>query len=443
MAVRIASRGAAIGAGIAFCVFPTTILATQSYWYGLGAAACTAAALWALLASGSGKNRWIWAFGAAFGAALLTRTMVLGFVPGFVAAAGIVTYPSRAGLRRAALALLFGAGLAAPVYLVNSDAIFGYLFSYGYGGRAGKFGHGGVLERLGFRLNRIFDGISAEPGRMLFVVAALGSLWWMYRNRARLLPLSDRKRAALALAAFVVLGVAALVSTTNNGVWFELPVVAVLTPLIAMGISWTPKIVRFGALAMVIGTAALELPVAWWWTDPSYRGVAPFAVSYLRSAHYEDGFAIYDPRFLPSRREDLAGAAEDWREVNDQVRSALTELTPEGEKPPSMWLSGNFQLFNTNTLALSGEVAADPVNLFVPDTAVPEDQRAEYLTPTSDGRERVFVFALHDHPLFTPDEQVADFYRQARETGWAPVRTFDLPQGGRVEFLRLPASSQG
>ena len=446
IALRVAPRGVAVGAGIAYCVFPTTILATQSYWYGLGAAAFTVLALWALVASDEGHNRWIWVFGACVAATLLTRTMTLGFIPGFVAAAFFVTYRSRRGLLRAGGALGLAALLAAPIYLVNRNAIFGYLFSYGYGGRAAKFGHGGPAERLRFRLGRIFDGMGVEPAHTVMVLGLIGLAYWVYRRRSHTAssgedppPREPRYpyQVAAALAAFVVLGVLALVSTTNNGVWFELPVIAVFTALLAAPIGVAPRLLKVASLAVILGCGAVTLPVAWWLAPAGHRGTAPIAVNYLTAAHYEAGFEQYDPRFGTDRRDELPEAAADWRSINDQVRHRLHELGTDPTDRPSIWMSGNFQLFNTNSVALSGEVAGEPVTMFVPDTVTEPEERADYLSPTFDGKRRVLVFALHRQHLFTPDEKVREFYRQARTAGWEPTSRFLLPGGGRVEVLEL------
>ena len=46
------------------------------------------------------------------------------------------------------------------------------------------------------------------------------------------------------------------------------------------------------------------------------------------------------------------------------------------------------------------------------------------------------MLELHDKILFTPDEKVRDFARQARAAGWKVVGTVPLPTGGVVEILR-------
>ena len=433
----VARPSTAIGAGLAYCAFPTVIWATQSYWYGLGAAAFTALALWALMTSDGCMNRRIWWFGLAVGATLLTRTMMLGFLPAFGLAALVCAGWNRRAITRATAAMCLAIAFAAPIYLVNRDAIFDYLFSYGYGERAGLFGSGGPWERFTFRLGRVADGMGIEPVQTACALVVLGGVIALVRNRHRAF---NGRRDLAAIATFGAVALAALVSTTNNGVWFELPVIVAATAVIAVGIDRLHWSARTAAAATFAGMAVMQLPVSWWWLPTTTKGVAPIAVNYLKATHYEGGFVQYDPRFATTSRNLHPVAAKDWARASDDVRALLTRLRDPDDPPLSLWLSGNFQLFNTNTLALSGEIAGEPTSLFVPDTVVSEKDRERLLTPTFGVRERVLVFALHNQHLFTPDAEVKSFYRQARAAGWKPIDTVLLPLHGRVEILVHPGS---
>ena len=94
-------------------------------------------------------------------------------------------------------------------------------------------------------------------------------------------------------------------------------------------------------------------------------------------------------------------------------------------------------MFNMTSVSLAGAVAGAPVTMFVTDKVTEPEERADYVSPTFDGTRRVLVFALHRQHLFTPDEKVREFYRQARTAGWEPTSRFLLPGGGRVEVLEL------
>ena len=293
------------------------------------------------------------------------------------------------------------------------ETVFGYLISYGYGPRAGLFGQGGPLQRLEFR----YDRISGDVGRGLTTtavlvalvgIAAIGWRWWRDHTPP------ENGRPILAVFATVALGMAALISTSNNGVWFELPLIVLLVPLVGSMAAKAALPFRLVLLGQIATQAVVVLAVLWWVVPPRW-GI---------TAHYEDGFAQYDERFASDRRDELTEAAEDWRRVNGLVAEELRELDGEEGLGAVFTTTGNMQLLNTNTIALASELGGWGPRQEVPDTTAETDRLDEYLTPTatgSDGRivERMLVVALHDQHLFTPDAEVGDFYRRALSEGLA------------------------
>lgn len=440
---RLAGAYAAIAAGLLFAVLPTTQLATQSYWYGLSAATCMAVAMWALVTSDRGDNWRIWLFGVAVGLMFLSRTMTLGYAPA-VAVAGLVV----AGWDRRRLLRMAGAGLVAiaiagPWYFHNRGPIFEYLFSYGYGERAGRFGSGNVVDRAGLRIDRLEEAFSisrwwygATTARVLIISMLLSVAWiiwrrWSSRCFGKAPRLTDDLRSTLAVAAAFVVGMAALVSTSNQGVWFEYPLVVLAVPVVVAVIASGPRWVATGT-AVVIAAISVQLLAQLWWLVP-FEAPAP-------TSHYEYGFAQYDERFGPDRRDEHAVAADEWWEAVVAVRDAMREQAP-GRGQAVFTVSGNMQLFNANSLSLSGEMISWPVYMTIPDTAAGAEERAASLTPTAFFEawvERILVVARHDQILFTPDTEVEAFAEEADDAGWRVVERVDLPDGGVVEILRLP-----
>lgn len=222
---RLAGPAVAVGTGVSYVVLPAVLLATQSYWFGLVTAASMLGAVWALIESDRGMNARIWWFGVGVAAMLLSRTMALGFLPAMALAGVVVVGRNQRGLRRLAGAFALAGAIAGPWYFVGRESIFGYLFSYGYGPRAGLFGSGDPWERFGFRLGRSIEAVGRPALVTAAVVACVGGLM-LWRSRRH----TDRTgavRGLVALLAVVAVSLMALVSTSNNGVWFELPVVAV------------------------------------------------------------------------------------------------------------------------------------------------------------------------------------------------------------------------
>ena len=133
IARRVVTPRRAVVAGLVPLALPVTVLASQSYWFGLAAATFAAAAVWSLLESSAGRNRWIWAYGAAVGCMVLSRTMALAFVPGMLVGTGWVVRSDPGARRRALAAFGLAAVIAGPWYLAQREVIFSYLTSYGYG----------------------------------------------------------------------------------------------------------------------------------------------------------------------------------------------------------------------------------------------------------------------------------------------------------------------
>lgn len=446
----------AIAAGVSFALTPTVVAATQSYWLGLGAATVFVCCLWALLSSDQGRNRWIWLYGILLGATTLSRTMMLGMLPGAVLAGLIVCWSTRKGLTRYMGSVVLGAAVAAPWWYSQWTWTIHYLTSYGYGKRAGLFGQGTVFDRIGFRATRIVDGVGLHYSRplqiMMFAAIGLALLAlagrlprWLTVRSARY----PKGRETMAIAVAAGAGFASLVSTTNNGVWFELPVLAALVPLVWALIGRGPVLGKVLAVCPFAFYAVFTLPNAWWINMPISHPF-PSAPTDVVPAHFEYGFSEYDMRFAPTRRSEQAEAAKEWWAARTHLERELRAITDE--KPNVIFaMSGNFELLNSNTVALAAELNTWTPKIWVPDTTVDRrhiDIQLRSIATDMDGNvveptlgatyERVLVLLEHDYHLFTPDAEITAFARRARETGWVTVTKFDLPSRGTVSILRFP-----
>ncbi len=440
IARRLAGPRTAVAAGLVWATLPTVALATQSYWLGLGAATFAALAVWALLESDRLTNRWTYAYGACIALMAMSRTMAVAFAPALGLAGVVVAGRDKKAWWGLVKAGLVAVAMAGPWWLVNWDSLTEYLFSYGYGKRAALFGQGTVVDRIWFRLTRIGESTNlstasdwSNPVQAVVAVTVASSAWSVGRDYRKDRTLPAGLRGGLAVGAAVVAGIAALASTTNNGVWFELPVVVLLVPLTLAAASR-----GWWGLRVVLGAAFLAFGV--WTLGRSLWLIGPGTSQPPRSAHYEDGFAQYDTRFSSDRRDQLAAATADWRATNRRVFRTLAELVPTGDPVPAT-VSGNMVLLNANSLALQAELDVVDFRPEIPDTVKPRRERAKFLTPTTTDVggtevERLLVLELHDKILFTPDEKVRDFARQARAAGWKVVGTVPLPTGGVVEILR-------
>lgn len=452
---RFAGSIVAIAAGVSFALTPTVIHATQSYWLGLGAATSFVCALWALLASDRGSNRWIWVYGAGLGAMMLSRTMMLGMLPAALLAGLIVCRSTKRSIARFVGAATLGAVLAGPWWYSQWTWTIRYLTSYGYGKRAGLFGQGDLWERVSFRFTRVVDvlgfGWSAEVQLLAILGIALGLLgllgclprWVPVRT-----PVRSVNSEVLALTTAVVAAFAALVSTTNNGVWFELPMIAAGFPLVWGIVGRGPIVGKVLAVSPFALFAVFVLPSAWFGTPISHP--FPGAPTSIFPTHFEYGFSEYDNRFAPENRSEQATASAEWWAASQGVERALREIA---HKKPNVifYMSGNFEMMNTNSVLLAAELDSWSPTVWVPDTTVDAqhiDMQLSSLAADLDGNtieprrgstfERVVVLLEHGYHLFTPDAQVAKFAARARELGWIEVEKFDLPRGGTASILRMP-----
>jgi len=440
IARRLAGSRTAVAAGLVWATLPTVALATQSYWLGLGAATFAALAIWALLESDRLTNRWTYAYGACIALMVMSRTMAVAFAPALGLAGAVVAGRDRKSWWGLVKAGLVAVAMAGPWWLVNWDSLSEYLFSYGFGKRAALFGQGTVLERVWFRLTRIGEATNlstasdwSNPMQAVLTFTVASSAWVALKDYRRNRTLPAGLRGGLAVGLAVVVGIAALASTTNNGVWFELPVVVLLVPLTLAAASR-----GWWGLRAVLGAALVAFAI--WTMGRSLWLIEPGPVQPPRSAHYEDGFAQYDVRFASDRRDQLAAATADWRATNRRVFRSLAELVPTGDPVPAT-VSGNMVLLNANSLALQAELDVVDFRPEIPDTVRSRKERAKFLTPTTSDVggtkvERLLVLELHDKILFTPDEKVRDFARQAKAAGWQVVDSVPLPTGGVVEILR-------
>ena len=439
IARRLAGPRTAVAAGLVWATLPTVALATQSYWLGLGAATFAALAVWALLESDRLTNRWTYAYGACIALMAMSRTMAVAFAPALGLAGVVVAGRDKRswwGLVKAGLVAL---AMAGPWWAVNWNSLTEYLFSYGYGKRAALFGQGTVLDRVWFRMTRIGEATNlssasdwSNPFQVVVALTVASSTWKVVRDYRKDRTLPAGLRGGLAVALACATGIAALASTTNNGVWFELPVVVLMVPLTLAAASR-----GWWGLRAAMGASLLAFAV--WTMGRSLWLIGPGPTQPPRNAHYEDGFAQYDTRFAADHRDQLAAATADWRRVNRQLLRALEAQVPPGAEIP-VTVSGNMELVNNNSLSLAAELDGRALRPEIPDTALPAAARARLLTPTTGAHgaqvERLLVLGLHDRTLFTPDADVRKFARQARAAGWKVVATVPLPGGGRFEVLR-------
>lgn len=426
MTLRLARPATAVLVGFVFLTVPSSLLATQSYWFGLAVAAFLSLSVLALLRSERGTNGWIWVFGLSSAAMVLSRTMAVAFVPALALGALVAVGRDRRGLLRLIAAGAMGAALAAPWYAATSSEVTGYLLTYGYGSPAGFFGWSSPLGRIAQRPL----GLILDAGVLVPLGVLTAGIVTVLRRPAGLAVLrrSVDHRVLFAVSAT---GLLALMSTPNRGGWFTYPLLTTITPLAADLMEHAARPFRVAVASTAAALSVLFVLHSWW--------ILPYGRPLPFPAHVEWPFAQYDDRFSPSSRDQHARAARDWERLNREVADDLRRLRRESGAVPTV--SGNTLVFNSNSLALAAELQGWDLDPRVPDTTGGPAERRRWLTPRDwndrgERVERVLVIADHEHPLFTPDSAVRAYAREARTAGWAVEARHDLPTGGSVAILR-------
>lgn len=289
----------ALLAGGVVAAVPGVLQWARDFVFALPAASCIALALALQLWAGafdSRKRSVIW--GLAVGLSTLTRTMVLGMLPGILVAALIrlVTqdrvdrsrsdHTSRLFPRmlNAAIGLAIGSLFAATWYVHALGGVLHYLIGFGYGSHSANYGPARALfswawwtDPLGLTVNtELFMPLTLAIIVILVLAFAQlvrslvrrrnrtsldsqGAMEHIQEDRAVSVPTRATRWLATdtaTLTVFLALAYLALASTRNQGSGFELILVP---PTIALTVRYLSAVTRpgrmFGAFALIVAGA--------------------------------------------------------------------------------------------------------------------------------------------------------------------------------------------
>jgi hypothetical protein len=456
VALRLSGPVPALVAGALSATLPVTMASGRLYQFSLAAAAFTLLGLLGLLSSERGERLAPMLLGgAAFGLALLSRTMMLGLLPAVAVAALVLCSRSRRAWTNLALAALTMLLVAAPWYLSSWRSVSAYLFRSGYGDRSELWGETELFPRLGLRaLITMRDGRLVAVAGAVLVAVAIQQLWSWRRSGEQLRRWPPMTRPIAACVLFVVVAYVALLSTPNTGSGFDLPVqlVALGTGVaVASRLITSPRVAR-GAAVAAVALAVAVVPLSWVddGTEPSGIGpILAFAVVGGSIEHQADNLAA-DPRLGST---DRRAAAAEWSAANDAVVDELDALSRRyGDTTATVTGAGH--LFNGNTLGLSAELRGRGLtSIDVPDTTAPADARLrDHLDPVADSAtagesrgsyrtapsRRVLVVIDNRSTTFPDDRDVPRFVALAEAEGWVPGASVPLPDGGDVTVWTHP-----
>jgi len=420
---------------------------SRTYHLVIPAAATYTFAAYALVASDRLRDRrWALVWGGALGLTVLSRTMMVAFVPALLAAAAWMLIVDRAGRRRVAnlgLAMLAFAAVSLVWYAKSWRAVLDYLVSAGYGNESAGYGPGlspASTEYWAHELLGAMNGSLYLPLTALlllaFVLAAVAALRDGFRSEQPGVVAHWARRAAHSNAvvpAFVVVeGYLALTSSRNDGTGFVvplLPCLIVLAVVAAFALPWRwVRVALVGTLSVVaafnvvmkadvVAVASrvriVELPVVGRATVTNGQG---YLHRHLVSAA---GYRLDSPTsWLPEGEKRWLGLYQDVAAFVDRVESENVRVRFAVVEP----------LLNTSAVRLSAYRAGyAETDLGYVDTRG-EDTVAAYRRFLRDQRPDVLFTTTREGPQFTPMTQ-RFVEAAAASLDFRAVARFPIPDG--------------
>ena len=454
--------GHALAAAALVATCPVVVLFSRSFHFSMVATAVLLVALVCLLRSARlSRAGWASGFGVCLGALPLARTMTIAFLPGLVLAALVLALGGTGRrMRRAGLfcwAMLLAGATAATWLAPNGAAVFGYLFSFGYGARAAEYGAkppnltdpATWMDFAYYVLANLY-----LPHFLLLLAAVLGLplllLSVVIRRGVRGLVASFFSSPALPLALTAAEGLAALASSQNKGSAFVAPLVPVMLILAVWVLTGISRARLYqgligGCCAVVCAVAAVpQLDLAFRAATPWVVTLPPFGT--LTTTDGRGTNQLYEAinGFTGGRPTQpvppAAGAA--WIELSRLTAAILHDAA--GERAPVAFAFRPV-LFNINTVMLLDRLGgtAAPGHFLQIEPAVTGDTEAgdQSWLVTGDARAACWLLTLEGQgEEFSPQVDKAAMLAAAGRSGFERQRGWLTPDGRTVALWhRQPA----
>ena len=291
---------------------PGFIAFSRMYIFAIPAAAVTMAALYALVRSRALTSLpWSASFGVALGLLPLARTMTIAFVPVLLAVA-VAQAAAHLGSRRKQLAnlgvaLLMAVAVASFWLVPSAHLVFGYLTEYGYGSHGAEYANGASSPPVA--LLTVFGGEFFLP-HLLLIAAGWCAAVWAVAARWRGGPPPVRSRELLSSpifppSAFVIGASAALMTSSNAGFGFTIPLLAPAALVAAAGWSRATRALRrprMRQVTLATLTAACAV-LAYPSFDAESTLAAPRSVSFLGAPLIVTHGQGADPAYFTSSKK--------------------------------------------------------------------------------------------------------------------------------------------
>jgi hypothetical protein len=417
------------------------------FHFSVPSAAFLVSALWALMKSeGLTRRRWAIACGLLLGLMVLSRSMTIGYLPGFAAAAALPILLGgewRARLVNFVLLCACGAVLAALWYLPNAESVGSYLLNFGYGAESEAYGSQHSPLSIAYwtrEVGTVFDELYFPLGAAL-ALCAIAALASALVRRRRGYPSGEQLKAWLlgdaALATVIVLeGYVALTSSKNQGTAFALPWLPVLIVLVCAGaarIQW--RSVRIAAVAILAAVALLNLTMK--------SGIVPAVgdprttdLPLLGEKTFTDGRGIVETEVIAagypagSPTEPMPQLQKEWLPFAGDVARWVTEYSEDKGEEPNLGWGFDDLLLNNTRVALGSELALHrqlPTVFLKP---FPDgDSAASYRAQLEEAGSNLVVVGQRGPGTTGIHLTRRRVEAAARQLGFHPVRRFTAPDG--------------
>lgn len=337
---------------------PGLISEARNYHFAAAATAVTAATGYVLVRSpGLTSRAAAVAFGALLGLMPLTRTMTLAFVPMLAAAAvaqALAGPHRRRSLANCALALAVATVVVGSWLAFNGGLVLRYLIGYGYGAQSTEYGsESGLLNPAAWLVRLQIWLYEDHLPHVAILLAGLGAaLVAMLRVRRQTgtrafatTTVAALRSPLFPLVTLALGGFAALLSTSNTGLQFALPLLPATVIIAGWGLSRAPAELR-AVTPLAVASVVLLAVVPMIDRRTPMAGVSTVRVPVVGDVAVTDGRGTTEIY--------LGGTvgpahAQEWSELSSWAAESVLAET----RSPVVAFGFRDRLFNVNTVQLA------------------------------------------------------------------------------------------
>ena len=458
---RLTSSWGGLVTAVVVASIPAVTDFARSYYFVILSAVFLTCSVYAQLQSdGLLRRRWAVMWGLFLGLTLLSRTMMVAFLPSTLVAALLQVVVGRGEGRRRLANLTIGlvvAGLAASTwYLHNWGNVFGYLTSYGYGGNSAFYNHGHSYTGWEFWTNELIvvttRYLYVPLAALLVLCSAIGLVALAARHRGRGAGTSTIasfvRSDVFVLVAVLAEGYLALSSTQNEGTGFWVPLFPCLVTLsvtVVWRMPWQRlRLVAIAALVIVSGfNVVMKADVSVTLAQPRVVNLPLLGAVAVTNGHSEiqSYMDVAAHRKLQGNGRMLP-VDQGWLAASTQLASWVSDFSASQHRVPVVLFGSRDPLFNTNTLGVMTQLYwHTSLTIGQLDASINGDNVAAYRRQLSDpafGQPNFLVTSNRLAPgEFPPHVTQSYAVEAAQSLGFQLVYVLRLPDGREVDVWWL------